>query len=557
MIRGRGWASLLALALLAGCAQAPLPTSPSSPPGVVASDTNPRDRDAVSDNGELRLAVGSWADTWNPLSVEGSGQDQDRVREPMTARFFTVAKDGSVTHDPSWLSQQPTVTTDQQTVVTFHLNPQATWNDGSPITVRDFEATVAACNGSHPDFQCATTEGWDQVEKVTPGASAQDVVVTFKQPYPDWAGLWQRGPLRAESVADAATFNTGWSALESTNGYFSGPFLVGSVDATSRMVTLVPNPRWWGPKPKLAKISFRFVPVEAQAQAYINNEIDAFEIGVSTDQLSRARQATTGEVRKAAGTTWRQITVNRQSGLLQEKPVRQAVLLALDRDDILASDLAGLGYSPGVLSHHVFLGTQKQYQNLAQQTGLGYNVDRARKVLDDAGWVVGDDGYRSRDGKPLQIVFTQITGIKVSENEALKIQSQLKKVGIKVVVAEFSQSDWASQVTARSFEMVAFSSTGSAFPYRTLADSFSSQSATNLSGYSDPQVDELVGKIAVEMDPLRRDEYVLEAEKLIWDDVAVIPLYQRPDMWAVNAKVANFGAFGLATPVWEDVGLAK
>ena len=558
MIRRLAWA-LMALALLTGCAQTRLPTSPSSPPRAVGSDINPHTRDAISDNGELRLAMASWPATWNPLGVDTAGQDRDRERvlEPMTARFFTVTADGTIRHDPNWLAREPSVTTDQRTVVTFSLNPKATWNDGAPITVRDFEATVRACNGSQPDFPCATTEGWDQVESVTAGSTAQEVVVTFRQAYPDWAGLWRHGPLRAESVADAATFTTGWSTLEGKDGYFSGPFMVSGYDAVSRLVTLAPNPHWWGDKPKLSKITFRFVHLESQAQTYINNEIDCFEIGVSTDQLARARQVSTGEVRKAAGTTWRHITLNQQAGLLQDKSVRQAVLLALDRDDILASDLAGLGYSPGVLSNHVFLGTQRQYQDLAQQTGLGYDLGRARKVLDDAGWAVGADGYRAKDGKPLQIVFTQITGIKVSENEALKIQSQLKQVGIKVVIAEFSQSDWDSQVTARKFEMVAFSSAGSAFPYRSLAESFSSHSANNLSSYGNPRVDELINTIAVETDPARRDDYVLEAERLIWDDVQVIPLYQRPDMWEINTKVANFGAFGLATPIWENIGLLK
>ena len=182
VIRRLAWA-LMALALLTGCAQTRLPTSPSSPPRAVGSDINPHTRDAISDNGELRLAMASWPATWNPLGVDTAGQDRgrERVLEPMTARFFTVTADGTIRHDPNWLAREPSVTTDQRTVVTFSLNPKATWNDGAPITVRDFEATVRACNGSQPDFPCATTEGWDQVESVTAGSTAQEVVVTFRQ----------------------------------------------------------------------------------------------------------------------------------------------------------------------------------------------------------------------------------------------------------------------------------------------------------------------------------------------------------------------------------------
>ena len=59
------------------------------------------------------------------------------------------------------------------------------------------------------------------------------------------------------------------------------------------------------------------------------------------------------------------------------------------------------------------------------------------------------------------------------------------------------------------------------------------------------------------MDPTKRDQYVLEAEKMIWEDVQIIPLYQRPEQVATKATLANFGAYGLGSRTWEVIGWVK
>ena len=90
-----------------------------------------------------------------------------------------------------------------------------------------------------------------------------------------------------------------------------------------------------------------------------------------------------------------------------------------------------------------------------------------------------------------------------------------------------------------------------------MAQFFSTKSSSNFSGLKSTEVDGLIEKIATEMDPTKRDEYVLQAEKIAWTEVQIIPLYQRPDQWAVNSKVANYGAFGLSSPLWENIGFVK
>jgi peptide/nickel transport system substrate-binding protein len=98
---------------------------------------------------------------------------------------------------------------------------------------------------------------------------------------------------------------------------------------------------------------------------------------------------------------------------------------------------------------------------------------------------------------------------------------------------------------------------GTQFPYPALNQFFNPKSSSDYSGYNNTDVNALITKVSTEMDQTKRDDYVLQAEKQIWTDVQIIPLYQRPDQWAVKSTVANYGAFGLGSPHWENIGLVK
>ena len=110
-------------------------------------------------------------------------------------------------------------------------------------------------------------------------------------------------------------FNSGWKALK--NEWLSGPFKVDNYNATEKVLTLVPNDKWWGDKPLLDRVVYREIAEDAQAAAFANNEIDVFEVGVNADSFTRAKAVAGGAVRQSAGPDWRHITFNSTAGLLQ------------------------------------------------------------------------------------------------------------------------------------------------------------------------------------------------------------------------------------------------
>ncbi len=527
-------------------------TDQPSAAAISAQDINPQDRASLKQGGTLRQAVADFGNNWNPMNVNGNLADLTDVRENMSVAMFDYSAEGVPMPNPNFL-ESISDNGASPLVVTMKLNPKAVWGDGSPVDVDDWIATLKACNGQDKAFQCATTQGYDAISNVKAGADKYEVIVSFKAAYPDYTQVLS-SVQKAESVADANTFNKGWTSLK--NEWFSGPFKLDKFDKTQKVLTLVPNDKWWGDKPLLDTMVFRAIDVSATAQSYVNGELDAFDIGPDPDAFAKSKGVTDGAIRKAAGPNFRHFTFNTKAGLLKEKTIRQAIVRGLDRGAIGESDLAGLEWPATPLNNNVFVSTQEGYEDMAKATGLDYDPEKAKSDLEAAGWKPGADGIREKDGKKLEVKFSQLADVPVSENEALQAQKQLSEIGIKVniVTVPIAKFQDGTVLTNAEFEIIAFSWIGTPYPFGGIKQIYGTDAESNFSQASIPKVDELIKQIDVEIDRAKRVQLANEANKLIWEEVMTLPLYQRPELIAAKAKLANFGATGLSSLRPENIG---
>ena len=527
---------------------------PSNTVSITAQDINPQERDSLK-GGTLTLRVTNFADNWNPMHVDGNNRDYADIRESMLPAFFHFDEAGVPTLNPDYVVSVEVVS-EEPTAVRYRLNPKAIWGDGSPVDGDDMVAKWKACNGENTDFNCVSTGNMEPIESITFGDDKKDVTVTYKSAYPDWSqGFSSPGVIKAESIENANVFNTGWSELN--NDWLSGPFKVGSFDTTQKVMTLVPNEKWWGAAPLLKSIVWRAVALDATAQAFANKEIDAFDIGSDPDAFQRATRVENAEVRKAGGPNFRHFTFNTKAGLIQDKTIRQAIVYALDRQAIAASDLAGIDWPVAPLNNHVFLQSQAGFVDTASATGLDFNPEKAKALLDEAGWTVGEDGIREKDNQKLIVRFSQLATVKASENEALQAQNMLKDVGIQLDIVTVPISRFGPTLTGKEFEIIAFSWIGTPYPFTSLKQLYGTGSESNYAQLSLPEVDELAKRISAELDPEKRIELANEADRIIWENVHTLPLYQRPELIATRRDLANYGAFGMSSIHWENVGFTE
>jgi peptide/nickel transport system substrate-binding protein len=538
----------------------PVETAPPAtlPPNVSELDSgatisiNPQPRDGLQQGGTLRLQVASLAENWNPGHPDGNESDFAFVLQPMSYFPWLIDNEGAATLNPDYVLEFSE--SDDHLTQTYTLNPEAVWHSGEPITAADWHATWYSLSSLDPEFQVVSTEGYDLITSVEQGADEFEVVVTFCQPYGDYEALFS-GLTPAASVADAETFNTAWIG-QINNDWMTGPFEVGSYDDAAQIVELVPSDTWWGAEPLLDSIQYIVISEDAAAQAFANNEIDSYDIGVDPNGYALSYNTPGAEIRAAASPNWRHVTLNSgpKGGLLQDQAIRQAIQMSLDRAAIGESDLAGIPWPAKPLGSHVFVENSEFYVDNSDPWGT-YDPDAAMALLEDNGWVAGPDGVREKDGERLHLRFSQIVGVPVSENEAQLVQAQLAEVGIEVEIVDMSLQEWGNILVAGDFEMIAFSWIGTPFPFRGLEQLFGNGSDSNFGFSTIPELDPLFDQLTASVDDTERAAIANQIDNILWEHGHTVPLYQRPDLWASNAELANFGAFGFMLPaIWTDVG---
>ena len=524
----------------------------SGPTNASAWDVKDTPYDQVKDGGNFTASYAYQLETFNMNNINGNEQTAILALSPVSPVFWFTDGAGATTINPDYVVSADDSIVNGQLVIDLKMNPKATWNDGTQITAADWIATVNAMNGQNPKFDVASSDGFDQIVSTKQGADPSEVIFTFKATYPDWIGILVYGPMRAESCATPDVFNDGWATMPL--GWQSGPYMIQSYDPTGGDIVEVPNPIWWGQKPKLDKLTWKMISdTTAASQAFANNEIDYNDMGPDANAYAQAQGTPGAEIRTAEGPNFRQFTFNSKSPNLSDVNVRQAIVMGLDRSQIASSDLAGLPIDPKPLNNNIFMPVQEGYVDLGAKTGIDYNPDGAKALLEQSGWVMNaTTGYYEKNGKELDVKFAELVGVTTSENEYQQAQAMLKEIGVKLVLQKVNtQTDWPGVLDKENFDIIAFSWMGTPYPLMNVSQIYGTPFDSNFAQLTIPTVDNNKDALASEMDPAKRLAIGQEDAEAIWTAVHTLPLYQRPEFTAVNAKLVNIGAFGMARQPWD------
>lgn len=528
------------------------------------SDINEQPRDSLTQGGDLSFAISLFPSNWLGLNVDGNTVPGARIDGFTMPVNWTFAADGSFENNPNWIESYEVTdaTEDTGQVVTLDLNPSAVWNSGDVIDAADYQATWAACNGEQEDFNCASTDGFNQIVSVEEGESPTQVVITFASSYPDWSAVLST-VYPAEGVSDATTFNEGWAGNDNYNvDWHTGPFIFSAIDDAQRILTLEPNPNWWGDAPLLDTVSFQELDNPADVQAFANGEIDIVETMIDSNSVDQASNRTDGEIRTAGSLQWRHFTINSTAGPLQDVEVRQAIQKATNREAIAQSDLAGLPVDAAqlMLGNHFFMPGQDGYVDNSGE--FAYDPEAAMAQLEAAGWVLPEGGeVREKDGEPLEIDYAMLTGVVTSENEGQLLQADLAAVGIQLNLVNTPTDDFVTTLTEGTFGIIAFTWQGTPYPmanvrqiYGAAAEGSEEPSDSNFAQLVNPDIEALIPQIDTESDRATRVDLTNEADLLIWEEGHTLPIYRRQAFTAVPANLANFGAATFQTVIPEDIG---
>lgn len=518
-----------------------------------AGDYNPLDRDQIKDGGELTLALAELSEQQNPFHANSTAYTWSTWNK-MNPQVGLFDGDGTFHANPDYITDVKEETKDGKTVVTYTINPKAQYNDGTPIDWKTFEHTWKFNNGEDPALQVNSTDGYELIESVTKGTDDKQAVVTFKQPYPWWEGLFNF--LLPTQVADAATFNGGFvNKLHPEWG--AGPFKLDRVDFNSGEVTYVRNEKWWGEPAKLDKITYRQMEDQASLNAFKAGEIDATGVG-SKDRLAAAKEmGDQVKIRTALRPSNFLLTLNSKSPVLADKTVREAFMTGIDRAQLAAIRFNGLNYSEKLPGSFLLFQTQEGYEDNFGSV-VSYDQDKAKQLLDDAGWKEGANGIREKDGAPLSVRYVTLGDSPMVQATATALQKMLKDIGVDCKVEERPTSDFSKVSTERDFDlfMMGFNS-GDPFGVAYFGQVYGSDSELNKSGTGTPEMDAKIADLQKIADPDEQIKRANELEKEAFKEYGIMPYANGADMVAVKPGLANFGANSFAVLPVENIGWAK
>ncbi|CAN5370489.1 ABC transporter family substrate-binding protein [soil metagenome] len=503
------------------------------------------DGDATERSGSMVYGEGTaFPENLFPLIAAGNSTATSNILVRIQPGAFRVFPDFTIQWDEDTMASEPTASDESgQQVVTYEINEEAVWSDGTPITVDDFEFTWRLQRSSDPaDGGCEaliSTTGYDLIESVE--GDGKDVTVTFSEVYPDWQGLFSLYPAhlvdQGDDAANCEMLTTGWPTADGLPEDFSGgpwQLLAENIDVGQQVLTLTPNPEWWGEGPLLQALIYQNIGTESSTlvSGMQSGEINLINAQPQLDLVGQM-QALEPNVTSSTnfGLIFEHFDLNTANVHLAKPEVRQAFALALDRQEITTSTVGAFDDRAQVLNNRLWVNNQPAYEDTAPEQYNTRDVAAATKLLESVGYVLeGGTAVHPEDG-PLQLTMSTTQANPLREQTIDLASVQLAEAGFAITKFLdpdiFAGADKPTSLEARGFDVALFAWVSSPFTSGVVS-LYETGGGQNYAGVANEEVDELLGQLATEIDPDVAADIANQVDALLWEELVTIPLYQKP-----------------------------
>jgi len=489
----------------------------------------------VKPGGQLVYAADQEPTGFNNNTSKDNGTSVKNIVESVFPRVFYAQPDFTLKLDTDFMVSAELTKSDPETI-TMKIKPEAKWDDGSDINADDFIYLWEALNGkAHPDYDVASSTGYEDIQSVTGSDAGKTVTVVFANKFADWKSLF-------DNILESKIMKTlpgGWNTgLDKALPFSGGPFKVGEFKAGDSL-SLVRNDKYWGPKAKLDKIIFRFLPESTtQPAALQNGEVQLIYPQPQLDDVAKVKGIPGVTSQINFGLSFEHLDFNFKVPGLDDVAVRKAMATALDRTELLNATVKQFSDKAAVLGNRIWLTGQPQYADHSGSFGKG-DVAGATSLLEKAGYAKGPDGIYAKGGKPLAFKFSTTAGNKLREQQGVLFQAQMKKAGIQINIDNKPSKVLFPALSKGQFEISDFAWVGTPFSVSSNKAIYSTGGGSNYGKYSNPVVDKKFTDANSELDEKKSAALANEVDQQLWDDMVTIPLYQKPTFIAFKDTYGN------------------
>jgi peptide/nickel transport system substrate-binding protein len=546
-----------------GTADAPRPAAIQPPDGVPAGTrplplpeygkayNNPQPRENIEDGGTLTLPIGRLGPNFNRLHVDGNLAEVTLIMNWIAPRLWEYTPAGGVAPNQEYLLSVELMNERPQ-VVKFVLNPEAKWNDGTPIDWTAFDTVWRTQRGGDERYSPAATAGYESISSVAKGDEANEVIVTFKDPFYPIEALFAE--LAHPKNLDPDFYRTGWINRVHSE-LLAGPFVVALL--TENRIELERNPKWWGNPAKLERVVYRQMELNASINAFQNGEIDATNVAIA-DRLRQVSGMANVQIRRGFDTRTGVYILGQASELFKEEAARKAFMLGTDRHLLATIDFQGLDWEEEPPGSATMFPWQEGYRdNIAD---LHFDPEQAKQLLDASGWKIADDGYRYKDGRLAEFTYVTFGDDPSVAAQARAQQQMAKEIGLQMHIDIRKSADFAPTFAKgrRDFDVVIMAwSANDPFGYVYLCQLYCSDSESNFTDLGTPELDALLRRVTTVADRAEAIRLANEAESMALHLYGMLPLTNGPRMTAVKKGIVHVGPAGFWVPPPEDIGWNK
>ncbi|WP_163581627.1 glutathione ABC transporter substrate-binding protein [Gracilibacillus saliphilus] len=459
------------------------------------------------------------------LSPQGNNDTpSSNVRENIYETLTTLNEDQEV---------EPGLATDWEQIddVTweFQLQEGVTFHDGEEFNAeavkKNFERLIDEDIASPRAFLLEQVESIEVEDDYT-------VRIILEYPYaPLLANLAHDGT----GIMSPAIIDEDYAQLEDggdVDGYINqnptgtGPFELEDW-SPGESITLTKNEDYWGDPAKLDSVTFKVVSEQSSRVAELETGVSHVADQIGPNNISRVDNLADASVLQAPSVSVSYIGFNMQKEPFDDEKVRQAISMAVNKDEIINGVMNGVGIPAiGALAPPVF-----GYDDSIE--GLPYDVEQAKELLAEAGY---EDGFE--------------TTIWTNDNEqrvdtAVALQSQLGDIGIDVEIEELEWGAYIERTANAEHDMfiLGWSTVTADADYGLYPLFHSSQQGEpgNRSFLADDEVDELLDEGRRETDPEARQQIYSEVQQKLVDLAPMMYTHHQEYLLGVSDSVKDFG----------------
>lgn len=495
-----------------------------------AGEEEPADNGEPQQGGDLIIGSSGSPTLFNDL------YSADTASSAIEGFIYDSLVGGNTEFEPELSMAESWDVSEDTLVHTLKLKEGLTFHDGEPVTAEDVKFTFDI--PLHEDYDGPRKGYFEKIESVE---IIDDLTVKFTLSAVDPAFhvTLGYGILPQHILGDVAVADLGEHEFNTKSPIGSGPFkFVEWVDGQYVKVEAFDD--YHEGRPYLDTLTYKIVTDADQLLTQLNTGDVHYSLVPSTDLETVQEWESQGQLKIESGLalSYTYLGYNLRNPLFEDKTVRQALTHAIDRETIVESVMNG----DGEVAHFPESPLSWAYDD-SNAPKFEYDPEKAKALLEEAGWTPGADGILEKDGQKFEFELKTNQGNKVREDIAVVVQQQLKEIGITVTPNIMEWSAFLADVNppAWKFDAIILGwSLGTDPDPSGIFHTKEIEEGLNFINYSNPEADELMDLNMSTMDQDERKEYIVQVNNIIAEEQPYTFLYYPNVHRAMPANLEGY-----------------